>query len=201
MVNVAGMENIRAKINIDLTWPELIKVTADHLAANNLLLCLHLDEFVPFDETGAKNNTKENFYKCWRRMLLPILETPGIFLYISGRLPYFDSFGSPQPGGQSPYRVLSVQLNLFSAEIIYDALSKMAILSLSEVPTLTAAAPAQSVATTALLDALDALPSVTAMGVAQRLYYLTGGVPRLIGFALPRRLQWRHRHAPGLSVQ
>lgn len=187
LADLEGMDGIREKLNRDMTWQMVIKATADHLATKNMLLYIHFDEFIPFDENGALENTKENFYLCWRRMLLPILKTPQLLLYISGRLPYFDSIGSAQPGGQSPCNVFSVQLDLFSADFIHEALQKISIPS-----------AVTSGATTTLSEAMNALlPGIVSEPdavkllvpkrdryIAQRLYELTGGVPRFIQHAL-----------------
>jgi hypothetical protein len=159
-----------------------------------MLLLLHLDEFVPFGKAGPLNNTKENFYKCWKQMLLPIQKTPEMFLYISGRLPYFDTIGSGELGGQSPCGVLSVQLDLFSPEIIHDVLRKISVPSLPKATALPSGTKAPSaIATIPLSEALGAIFATgpgaepgpgLAREVARRLHELTGGVPRFVEHAL-----------------
>jgi hypothetical protein len=177
-----GMEGIKAKINRDMSLSALVKVTADHLAANNLSLFLHLDEFVPFDEAGPvdvpEENTIKNFYSCWKRMLMPILKTPSIFLFISGRLPYFDSVGSGY--GPSPCLVASAQLDLFSADIIHEALCKISVPSVPGVDGLPPSVTAQSASatttanttdttsTTTLSEALDALLPMSTLAPVRR---------------------------------
>lgn len=177
-----AMRELRTRINKDMIIEELIQETERYLAERNIVLFLHLDEFAPFNHAGRMANTQEQFYRCWRRMLMPILCSPSIGLYISGRMSYYDNIGASR-SGQSPCLALSEQLELFDATIIDAALEKMSI-------------PSDSTgdSTVSLAKALDELVSAVpgqqtlqqcgSWEIAQRLHNVTGGVPRFVQHAL-----------------
>eukprot|EP01032_Pedospumella_encystans_P026764 gene26764-30246_t len=167
------------KIRKDMNLEELLDVTERHLAKNNLILFLHLDEFCPFGDRGDATDERDFFCRCWKDTLMPILSTPRICLYISGRMAYFETLGNDKY--QSPCQVLSAQLELFSPAIICNVLNKMAISAVDD--------SGGDGGVSVLSDLLNTLPPATAgfngaEGIARRLHNVTGGVPRFLEHAV-----------------
>lgn len=190
------LKDLAKRLRPEMCLLTLLRETEAYLEENQLVLFLHLDEFEPFatlphDPTTV--STRDLFYTCWQKVLMPILTTPRVCLYISGRMPYFDTVGTGGRG--SPCQVMSPILELFSDSIIHSALDKMYVASKSNngVPEMPDDAPVL----TTLTDALDRLLPAVSTGasnlpgswaVAQRIKEATGGVPRSVCYALHQLL-------------
>ena len=172
------LAELATKIRKDMNLEELLDLTERHLAENNLILFLHLDEFRPFGDRGDATDERDFFFRCWEDTLIPILSTPRICLYISGRMAYFETLGNGKY--QSPCRVLSAQLEPFSSAIICNVLKKMAIPAADE-----SSGGGEALV---LSDILSTLPATSGINgtesIARRLYNVTGGVPRFVEYAI-----------------
>eukprot|EP01032_Pedospumella_encystans_P023763 gene23763-26893_t len=173
------LAELATQIRKDMSLEELLDVTERHLAKNDLILFLHLDAFRPFGDRGDATDERDFFCRCWKDTLMPILSTPRICLYISGRMAYFETLGNDKY--QSPCQVLSAQLELFSPAIMCKVMNKMAIPAVDE--------SSGDGGVSVLSDLLNTLPPATAglngaEDIARRLHNVTGGVPRFVEYAV-----------------
>jgi hypothetical protein len=114
---------LRKSIIPSMIFLEMLRVTEKYLKEHGLIMFLHLDDFVPFDELGPKTNTAKEFERCRTHMLLGILSTPGVCLYTSGRMPYFDSAGVSM--GYKLHQFAPPILDLFRTVAIHDILKRV----------------------------------------------------------------------------
>lgn len=191
----AELKGLAHRLRSDMCLHDLLRETRTYLEEHQLVLFLHLDDFLPFltpTLVSMPIDSPELFSQCWERILMPIMTTPRVCLYLSGRMPYFGAVGrlSRQP-------VLSPILELWTDATIHAALSKI---FLTQEPSNGfpvspdgAPVPPPVQLTSALDRLLPVVPSdAWCLPVAQRLQEVTGGVPQYVCHGLHLLL----RHPP-----